>query len=198
MTWLCPGMKCSNQVRTTQLCEDCRRYLPILLLEIPVLWTRARLMLAATSNARPEKVSTSTTGSRAPLNLGILEATDTATGVLSGWVAAMKIRRKEPPSIVEPEADALRHNCEYLSTVHEDLADSPLLVDLYNSIYRVRRALHLIAGDCPEVLRLAEPCPVCENRALIQRRGDDYIRCLTCSGWWGQSAYLNLNDVYRS
>jgi hypothetical protein len=190
--WLCPARRCTNQIVTDGLCVDCYCYLHVLLTELPVLWRQTRTMLAKQTQVA-EKVDTSPTGSTPPLRLGILDVTETVLGIMVTWVATLKLRNRDQLAVtVESDAELFAHASDYLLSFYITLVGSPLLVDFYNSIYDAHGKLNRIAGDNPELRRLTDPCPTCGMIALIMRGHDDYVRCLTCSSSWGQSAYQGL------
>lgn len=187
--WLCPAIACTNTVVTDTVCVDCYEYLHVQLADVPVLWARARTLLPKVTHAPSEKVSVGLSGSMPPLRLGILDVMETSAGTLNSWVVTLGIRCGLDLSTMEADVSAA---CDWLDLHVVDLVGSPLLITFYNDVFGVHRALIRVAGDDPELVRLIDPCPTCHNVALIKKRNDDYVRCLTCSNQWGQAAYQGL------
>jgi hypothetical protein len=175
-------------VVTDTLCVDCYEYLHVQLVELPALWGRAQIMLPKINGAAGERVSTSGMGSSPPLRVGIFDVVQHSAGMVESWVHTLRIRSGDA-SRVDPGVLA---GSRYLDVARLDLIGSPLLIAFYNDMFGIHRSLVRVAGSDPEVLRLTEPCPTCSNVALVKKRNDDYVRCLTCSAQWGQAAYLGL------
>jgi hypothetical protein len=51
----CPGSHCSNQVPAEGLCWDCGQYLPVMLGQLPTLWTRSRALLSRPAHVSGER-----------------------------------------------------------------------------------------------------------------------------------------------
>jgi hypothetical protein len=194
-TWLCPGQGCTNMVDGADLCPDCVVHLGRLLADCRTLWPKARTMLAKGGSAGDTTVSTGPPGSSPPLRVVVLDAVDHAYGVVTSWATTVAIRLSAQIDIYAQEEQTYFEAISYLETHYQSLLETPLIVDLYNGIYRIRKRLNAIAGDTPPTTRLAEPCPACDMLGLIMRHDDDYVVCLTCSSKWGQSAYLGLARV---
>jgi ribosomal protein S27E len=188
---MCPGTRCTNQVEGNGLCIDCENYFGVMLAALPPLFSRARSMLDKAGRVGEERITVSSTGSRPPLHVGILDTTDAVIGLIAGWVATIRIAQHEPLLPGGDDAPWLRRACMYLIRTQRHL-DNHLLIRVYADVYRVHRDLTLIAGDTPESERLTTPCPTCGNVSIIRRRADDYARCLTCGGRWGQAAYRGI------
>lgn len=191
-TWLCPGTRCTNQVTGAEVCNDCFDFLADLLEGIGVLWVRCRSMLPKGYRIG-ERVSVSVVGSPAPLNLSVYEAIEETYEFMVGWCRTVRVREGQTPDIplstITARFDAARL---YLLRMTHTLSGSGLLTQFYNGAYHAHRRLRLIAGDSPETHRVHDPCPTCGCMTLISRHAGDYVTCLTCSGRWGQSAYLGL------
>ena len=190
--WLCPGSKCTNQVTGSEICNDCYAYLADLLEGIGSLWVRCRSLLPKGYRIG-ERVSMSVVGSPAPLNLSVYETAEETYTFMVGWCRTLRVREGQSPDIplstITARFDAARL---YLLRMTHTMIGSGLLTQFYNGTYHVHRRLVQIAGDSPETQRVYEPCPTCGCMTLISRHTADYVTCLTCSGRWGQSAYLGL------
>ena len=203
-TWLCPGTKCTNMVTGDQICDDCYLFLADVIEEVGPLWTRARTLLPKGTLVASERVRVSVVGSAAPLNLTVYEAVhDTFTEVIT-WERTIRFLQEDPPDRRVRAVSELGQFMQarlYLMRMRHCMMGSGLLTQFYNCMYYLHRRLVEIAGDSPETQRIPRPCPTCAAMTLISRHVGDYVTCLTCSGRWGQSAYLGLvrrADVTRA
>jgi len=188
MTWLCPGRGCLNQVQRYALCEDCFTYLGFLLERIEVLYYRAFTLLPKSSGSLSERVTGSASVSTAPLRVSVLDTIQMTEATVNTWANIVRVEQGDPWT----GGPDMSVDMSTLSEFYRELPATPTLVDLFNTIQRIHKILNGIAGDVPEYQRFPDPCPVCNTVSVIRRRQDDYTRCLTCSGMWGQAAYHAL------
>ena len=191
-TWLCPGTKCTNQVTGSQICDDCYVYLADMLDQLGPLWMKLRALLPKGSRVA-ERVSVSVVGSQAPFNMTVFDTTAEIYELMLGWDRTIRVREGDPITGSLSEVRRFTQARLYLLRNRHTLQDSHLLTQFYNAIYFAHRRLVQLAGDCPDTQRIPRPCPTCSAMTLISRHVGDYVTCLTCSGRWGQAAYLGLN-----
>jgi hypothetical protein len=156
------------------------------------LWMRLRTLLPKGVRVG-ERVSVSVVGSQAPLNMTVFDTTAEIYELILSWDRTVRVREGEQAVPGVSEVRRFTHARRYLLQMRHTLTDSHLLTQFYNAIYYAHRRLVQIAGDSPETQRIPRPCPTCAAMTLISRHVGDYVTCLTCSGRWGQSAYLGLN-----
>jgi len=195
---LCPGAGCTNGVPVRELCEDCLAYFPVILDDVARMWVRSHILLAAIGRPPREKVSGKTITPNSPVNLQVLDAIESAYTTVTTWATTVTIREGDKSISYSSHEEKFKLSLDYLYTTYLTMRGSPLLTNCYNAVYVVRRRLTSLAGDDPEVERLIYPCPDCGRRSLMRRRAGDHIRCLTCSGVWGQSVFHRLAYERRS
>jgi ribosomal protein L37AE/L43A len=195
MTWvrcevpLCPDRHCAHprcgQHVSRPFCDSCEGAVRLALHKLPRLHN-ALLLLLPTAQQNGEQVS----GTRNPPLPAGADAALTAVVIrdlLISWEDTLRDMRvwtrwTAQERTVHTAARWLTRRASYL-------LESDAAADFGNELLTEQyRALRVLSAD-QLVHHLPVPCSQCDQRTLIRRDGEGFVRCAACHTTWSEEAY---------